>query len=291
MNNTEEIKSLRKLSYLLGVPRDILIDISGRKKEFYHPFDKPKKNNPSKKRHIDNPSAKLKLLQSKINKLILEPAIKQLPGYMTGCIKGKSIRDNVELHVGKEAILTIDLKDCFPSISSKKVYDLFREKFQCSPPVAKILTKLTTYGNHIPQGSPTSASLCNLILFPMLDSLNKLASENNLEFSQYVDDMTFSGLKSDINRVISLILDLIFTSGFKVNKDKLFIKSQNQSMKITGVVVNKKMSVGSKKIHRIQRDIIKDPKDISITGKISYVGMFSRRKAIKLKKKLDQHLL
>ena len=45
-----------------------------------------------------------------------------------GFKKGKSIYDNALLHVGKDCVINMDLKDFFPSITQKDVFNIFYKK-------------------------------------------------------------------------------------------------------------------------------------------------------------------
>jgi retron-type reverse transcriptase len=150
-----------------------------------------------------------------------------------------------------------------------------------------VLTKLTTYGNRLPQGAPTSPSLCNLILAPMAQELFELADKNNLQFTQYVDDLTFSGSLESLVSVRPIAIKVIQKRGFKVNLRKLKMLRANQRMAITGLVVNKGLSVGRKYIREVQRDIFRNRSSAIVNGKIAFVRLVHKRRAKKLRVKAD----
>jgi RNA-directed DNA polymerase len=284
----DSILSINKLASILGVNRQLLEDIANEKSKHYHPFTKEevKKDGTIKVRRIDNPSTSIKSIQRKINKKLIQPKCNDLPKYMTGSIKGRGIKHNAQPHVASEAVLCADISDCFPSISSSKIYKVFKEQFGCSPPVAKLLAKLTAYGDRLPQGAPTSSGLCNLVLLELSAELHKLSEDRGLALTQYIDDLTFSGTKEALIEAKPIILALIKSHGFKVNERKLKLETNKARMEVTGLVVNNKVSVGRKYVREIERDILDRREPTSIKGKIAHVGSVNLGIARRLSKKL-----
>jgi len=281
------ILSLNKLAFTLGISRKVLEDVGKNRGNYYRPYSKkePKADGSIKHRRIDNPSKAINKIQKSINKHILRERVESLPAYMTGSIRSRSVKHNATPHVLKEGVLAIDITNCFPSISSSMVYSLYRKEFGCSPSVAKVLTKLTTYGDRLPQGAPTSPSLCNLILKPMAEELFELAQENELHFTQYVDDLTFSGNVVTLRTIKPTALAIIRKNGFKVNIKKLKLLQKNERMSVTGLVVNKGLSVGRSYIREVQRDILRKRSTAIVNGKIAFVQLVSKRSAKRLKAK------
>ncbi len=284
----EQILSLNKLAYRIGVSRDVLEAVAKTKTKHYKPYSitETKRDGRKKVRKIDNPDKAIRKIQQRINKKLLIDECKNLPVYTTGGIPKRSTYENANPHVKKEALLLVDIADCFPSIRSSDVYKVYRQQFGYSPPVAKLLTKLTTYGDRLPQGAPTSPSLCNLALAPLAKSLDNLATTNGLVFTQYVDDLTFSGSYDMLRSTENEIISLIEQAGLKVSRKKLKLKKSNERMEVTGLVVNSRVSVGRRYLHKVQRDIMKLKSDNpSINGKISYVKSISKSHARKLSRR------
>lgn len=180
-------------------------------------FGKPKldsKGNP--KQRIINPSInRLKVIQKRIQKNILLKL--HMPDYAYGAVKGRDNVINAKKHQGKKYKFTTDLKDFFPSITNKSVYEMFvEEKF--SHEVSSLLTKLTTYNGKIPQGAPTSSTLANLVFRKTGNILDNFSKENGLTFTSFVDDMTFSS-PNDFKELVPEILDII-TADFKISHKK-----------------------------------------------------------------------
>ena len=189
----EQILSLNKLAFRIGVSREALEAVAKAKTGHYKPYiiQEKKRDGRIKERKIDNPDKAMRKIQQSINKKFLVEACKELPLYTTGSVPKRSTYDNANPHVGKEAVFLVDISNCFPSIRSSDVYKIYKSQFGCSPPVAKLLTKLTTYGDRLPQGAPTSPSLCNLVLAPLAKKLDSLAAKQEVQFTQYVDESDF----------------------------------------------------------------------------------------------------
>ncbi|MEK6710804.1 MAG: reverse transcriptase family protein [Nitrospinota bacterium] len=111
-------------------------------------------------RWLDKPRKKLKDVQRIINDRLLQRITVHQSA--KGAVRGRTLMDNVRPHVGKPMVAKFDMKDFFPSISSGRVYDFFVQ-IGCSPDVARLLARLTTYKGRIPQGTPTSPMLAVLV--------------------------------------------------------------------------------------------------------------------------------
>lgn len=174
---------------------------------------------------------KLKILQKRICKLLNQKITSA--SYAFGSIKGRNGIMNARYHQGNKFIFQTDLRSFFPSIPHQKVYQMFID-LSFSPDVATILTKLTTYKGHIPQGAPTSAMIANLVFTTTGDKLATYCSEHKLKFSTYVDDITISG-STDFKDKIPEILNIIKQDGYTISHAKTTYKTNHPE--ITGVKV------------------------------------------------------
>src|SRR5690606_24694792 len=96
------------------------------------------------------------------------------------------------------------------------------------------LTQLTTYKGKLPQGTPTSPCLANLVFIKTGSRLQNFANENKLTFTSFSDDLTFSAPK-DFKEKVPLIIDMILADGFKLSHGKVSYKTKNPI--VTGIVV------------------------------------------------------
>ena len=178
-----------------------------------------------------NPSyGRLSVIQASIKNHIFRKI--DFPGHINGGVKGKSNISNAKPHQGKKYIFTTDLSNCFPSITPKMVYAAFLG-LKLSNVQARWLTKLTTYNYALPQGTSTSPYLANLCLLPLDKELLEISIQNNLTYTRYIDDLTFSS-SQDFSRIIELIIETVKSFGLNVSRRKtVYSGSQN----ITGIDV------------------------------------------------------
>jgi len=169
------------------------------------------------KTRIFNPSHnRLKVIQKRIQKNILLKL--ELPDYAFGAVKGRDNIINANMHKGKKYKFTTDLRDFFPSISHHDVFKMFRT-YNFSPTVSRLLTKLTTYKGRLPQGSPTSSTIANLVFVKTGKNLNNFAKHYNINFTSFVDDLTFSS-PHDFKNKTNEIIQMIKKDGFKISYNK-----------------------------------------------------------------------
>lgn len=287
-----DIKSLKKLLFVLGIDEDFVKQVATNKTNHYSPRDHKKimPDGYEKVRRIDHPDKEIRTVQKAINKKLLTDECINLAEEMTGGIKNRSAALNATPHLGAESLLSIDISNCFPSISSSMIYSVYTQKLNYSPPVAKFLTRLTSYGDRLPQGSPASPSLCNLHLEVLVLEIRDILSRSNIAFTQYIDDFTFSGSQKELSLFQKPLIDCIQGYGLKINKRKLKLQRQNERLFVTGYVVNNsELRVGRKFIRRVQRDIIKskDPiSDSSISGSVNYIKQTGNKQAHKLTQRI-----
>lgn len=157
------------------------------------------------------------------------------PDYLQSGVKGRSYITNAQLHVGPVPLVKLDVKKFYPSVASARVFRFFHETLRCSPDVAGLLTKLTTYNGHVPTGGCVSQLLAFFAAKPMLDELDRLAAEHGLRFSCYVDDMTFSGAHAT-PAFLWAAKQVVHSHGFSYHKDRCYTAEQRKL--VTGVMVD-----------------------------------------------------
>jgi len=157
-----------------------------------------------------------------IQRRILDSLLLRVPRSASsfGQAKGRTIKDNAEVHARSKFIIKLDIKDFYPSVHSTKVYKFFIEKQECSPDVAHILTALTTYNYSLPLGTSTSPMLADLIVKPIDVRINGMANKVGLKYTRYVDDLTMSG-NFPLERITRMVIKVLRQSGFKTKKEKL----------------------------------------------------------------------
>lgn len=181
-----------------------------------------------KKRPINTAYGRLEELQKRIKNQIFRKI--KFPDHIQGGVRGKTNISNAKAHQGKKYILTTDLSDCFPNVSSRMVNKAFLD-LGYSNIQATWLTKLTTYNHCLPQGTRTSPYLANLCLLPLDSELLKLSKKYGITYTRYVDDLTFSS-SEDFQNVISEIIDTIDNFDMKISWRKTVYSGKQN---ITGI--------------------------------------------------------
>lgn len=206
------------------------------------------------KERIIRPSKKrLKLIQSKIKDRILSKI--ELPKNVHGGVKKRSNITNAKPHQGNKYVFVTDLKDFYPSIKAKKIHDLFI-KLGYNKQFAFYITKLTSWKGELPQGTPTSTHISNIFFLETDYKLIKLCNENNITYTRYVDDLTFSSPK-DFQDLIPTFLSIIEDSGLKISFRKTDYKGKQN---VTGIVVSlHKIDAPKKLIEKSKLEIDNHP--------------------------------
>src|SRR5687768_16710599 len=90
---------------------------------------------PDKPRVVVNVKGAMRGFQSRLYRRVLLPKLEPSL-HSHGGVRGKSIKTNVEPHLGSAYAFRTDIRNFYPSIHFKRVYRLFSERFECSPDVA-----------------------------------------------------------------------------------------------------------------------------------------------------------
>ncbi len=252
----------------------------------YHNYYVPKKS--GGKRLISAPKPKLKATQNWIKANILDKI--EANSTVHGFVKERSILTNAEPHQNKNLVISLDLKDFFPSISYKRVKGLFL-KFGYSEQLSTLFALLTTHNEtdklsvdgevyyaqkvdketgktnrFLPQGSPASPAITTLIAYKMDKRLEGLAKKMGFTYTRYADDLTFSSdldLKKDAKSTDKIIGSLLYfvkkvvnSEGFEVHPDKTHIMRKGNQQKVTGIIVNEnadnKLGIDRKTIRKFR---------------------------------------
>ncbi len=249
-NDVPVIFDFKHLSLLLGVNvADVAFYLFADDSRYYEEIKIPKKAGGY--RAIDIPSQRLKEIQRWILANILNKYLLHKCSY--GFQKGKSIYDNARLHVGKECVVNMDMKDFFPSIRQEDVFNIFYKKGYTKR-VSYYLSKLLTKEGRLPQGSPASPMISNIVAMHLDKRLYELAKTYKAVYSRYADDITFSG-KRNVKNMIPIARKIIEEENFKVNDKKTRYVYNYQRQEVTGLIVNKKVGVPKTYIKEIRKEI------------------------------------
>ncbi len=227
--------------FLSEVASPSLLDyIITRKDSYYRNFRVKKKNGTY--RYINEPLNQLFTIQKEFSQFFL---INRANNYHShGFELKKNIITNANKHVNKKIVLNIDLEDFFSNISISRIGKLLLEKFNISEVEAIKIADLLTYKNSLPQGSPSSPVLSNLICEQLDYELHKYCKQFNITYTRYADDMSFSFNFNKLPIIqVKTIIFIIEQNNFKINKKKYRYYYRNARQLVTGLVVNEKVNV------------------------------------------------
>lgn len=231
---------------------------------------------PKKKGGVRNIAAPKKILKN-VQRTILDKILSKIEINQCahGFIQGKSVVSGAQVHNVKKAelLINMDLENFFPTITFERVRGMF-EKFGYSGYVSSLLAMICTYCERmemeikgeklyvktsdriLPQGSPCSPMITNIICNKLDKRLNGLANKYDFVYSRYADDMSFSFPKGNIilessendksdknndlniGKILGIISKIIGEEGFNINNEKTKFLRENNRQAITGIVIN-----------------------------------------------------
>ncbi len=292
------IKDVKHLCRLLHCSKKLLNELCNYPERYYRQF--PLRVG-DKIRPIKQPIGKLDDVLRKVKRRVIDKI--NLPSYLHGGVKEHSPITNAVPHVCKSAVLNFDIADFFPSVKPRQAYEIFYKHCRFPADVSRILAWLVTFEGQLPQGSPTSTAVANLVILPLAHRLHRLAEKHGCDYSQFVDDGTISG-RAYIENLRPLIDRIIQQEGFraspKPHKRKTMYQYDEQV--VTGIKVNKRIDVPSPKFEEVKEDLQKldmkiksgivptDNEVASVKGKVQFVATLNPKKAHRLRSRLSKIL-
>jgi RNA-directed DNA polymerase len=231
--------------------------------ERYREFEIRKRNGES--RQIRAPIAPLKKWQSQVAALLGSQY--KPPRCAFGYIAGRNIQNNAAEHLGPRWVLRVDLQGFFPSISFGRVMRVLMAKpFSLNEEVATTLAKLCCYDRELPQGSPASPVISNILCLGLDYRLSKLARSKGCVYSRYCDDLVLSTDRTTFPRALAQfagegsrevvlgaqLVNIIAEARFAINPTKTRLRSRSEQQLVTGLVVNQRINVPRKFVRTLR---------------------------------------
>ncbi|MFK7765732.1 MAG: reverse transcriptase family protein [Mariniblastus sp.] len=288
-------------------------------------------------RLIESPKSLLKETQRRI----LDEIISKIPTHdrAHGFCVDRSVVSFVQPHVKKQFCLKMDLRDFFPTIQFGRVWGLFQSVGYDSD-VARCLAAICTNAigqstinegtrirgrrsqktnllysrRHLPQGSPSSPSLANLIAFRLDARLAGLAEKisnsnqnsnnaTNVSYTRYADDILFSADDRSIasKNFAATVGAIAIEEGFQIHYRKTKLMHCSQRQTATGVVINDVTNLARPEFDRLKAILHNCSKHgfehenregipnfaEHLQGRIGWVRQLNRNKAEKLQAVFD----
>ena len=256
--------SITSLAPLLGMPASAisftLYKIPAQAR--YTEFSIPKKSGGT--RTIKAPIDRLSKLQRALANLLTdcrneieEKAPKKIVSH--GFRSGASIFTNACQHRKRKYVLNVDLENFFPTFNFGRVrgYFIKNKDFALNLKVATVIAQIACDGTALPQGSPCSPIISDLLAHLLDVKMLQLARKFKCTYSRYADDLTFSTNRSDFPFQLAYqlddnssawvlgdaLLDQIHRAGFSVNHKKTRMQYRGSRQIVTGLVVNEKINI------------------------------------------------
>lgn len=250
----------------------------------YYRFDIPKKSGGT--RHIAAPKTQLKTAQRQILEQILQKV--EVSDLSHGFIKSRSVLTSAKTHnTSPDLLINIDLENFFPTITFERVRGVY-QSFGYSGYIASLLAMICTYCERmpleikgqikyiktsdriLPQGSPASPMITNIICKTLDKRINGLCQKLGITYTRYADDMSFSYTGNtdnfDIGDFLNSVNKIIEAEGFHMKKEKTHILRKNNRQYITGIVINNEEIGVPKKWVKILKASIHNAQKLKAAG-------------------------
>lgn len=241
--------------------------------EMYREFNIPKRTGGF--RTIDAPEDDLKMFMREFSNTFLKTFKLLTHDSAFAYIKGRSVIDAVKEHQNNKSrwFLKIDLKDFFGSCNKEfivnQLYKIYPFALGGTDTIDLLssLADLSCLNNKLPQGTPISPWLTNLIMiefdYKINKLLNKLANDETIKkqryvYTRYADDILISAKeKFDYQLVIEKLKEIFEETPLTIKDEKTRFGSSAGRNWNLGIMYNKDntLTIGHKKKRQIKDNI------------------------------------
>lgn len=273
----QSLNSLADLAQYLGfTPMRlgyILYALEGGPDGQYTDFSIKKRN--GDERVISAPRTGLKYIQKRLSRKL--QGIYYAKKSVHGFVADRNIITNAMKHSRKRFVFKVDLHDFFPTIHFGRVLGLFSSRpYSINRNVSILMAKIACYKNCLPQGSPCSPVISNMICALLDRQLSDLARKTGCYYTRYADDLTFSSNKKFFPEDVAVAdgavwypgqeLERIITENtFQVNHEKTTMRTRSDRQVVTGIVVNDYPNIRRKSLKQV-RAMLHDWKVCGLEG-------------------------
>lgn len=237
----------RELAVLFGYSSSMLYAVTKRPSRYYRRFVIECRG---KKRTICAPRVVLKCIQSWIGHH-LSRAVELNPS-VHGFVPGKSTISAAASHIGSTWLTSVDIEDFFPSIGGMRVRAAL-ETIGFDADSAKLICRLCTLEDSLPQGSPASPVLANLAFAKIDESIADYCRNASVKYSRYADDLLFSSNSGRPADLVQNIAAILRQQGFNLSKKKTHHSDAPNPLRALGLSI-----IGEKiQLSRSYRKVIK----------------------------------
>ncbi|GAB2577383.1 reverse transcriptase domain-containing protein [Spirosoma areae] len=241
-------------------------------------------------RIIHAPEETLKQIQRRLN--VILSRLYEPTEAAHGFVLNRSIVTNALPHVGKKHVFNLDLQDFFPTIHFGRIKAVLQlPDYGFTPELAHIVANFCCFKGRLPQGSPASPILTNLVCRRMDYRISGLAVKHGFTYTRYADDITLSfnqPTPETLNKMGYGLEKILEEEGFTMNDKKTRLLRPNQRQEVTGVVVNQKTNVNRAYIRNLRAILHNWKKHGLEHTKARFESLYPQEKGFKRHKKTPE---
>lgn len=259
------LTSRAQLADLLGVDyKKQFVFYAYRHPNPYTAFLVKKRGRAGGTREIKAPRPTLRMMQARLARVFSALYKPRAPAH--GFVKNRSIKSGASKHVGARYLLNFDFEDFFGSIHYGRVAGALRS-LGAHDEVAKACATICCHEDSLPQGSPCSPVLSNIIAWNLDKQLLQFAQAHRCYYTRYADDVTFSTMQKNFPRDVAFydeidgvptltlgprLLEIVHNNGFRVNASKTRLATRSHRQEVTGLIVNSFVNVDRRYVRSLR---------------------------------------
>lgn len=257
------VKSVEDLAFYLNMKKRDLVNL--RPEKFYHTFQ-IQKHGSNEKRTIEAPYGLLKSILERLSDGLQWCYHDHKTDAAFGYVRSsdyendkRNIYTNARKHLGMKYLVNVDFDNFFYQVDTIKVKNLLSDcsVFSFHPETETLLTQIVTHNGRLPMGSPTSPPLSNFATISVDLELLKWGKQNNITYTRYVDDLSFSSKKPITQINFDQILQILQEFQFKIDPQKTKWYGKNDLKEITGLMVTKSIEIPDSFIIEFEKSLNK----------------------------------
>lgn len=200
-----------------------------------------------------------------------------------GCVRGRNTLTNALPHVAQAAILRVDIRRFFASIEGERVREAL-VAHGLDEHCAKAVTACVTLGDSLPLGFSTSPLIANVVFSATDTRLLGVATSRGLNYTRYVDDLTFSGDRLG-DEELGEVTRVLNADGWKVQSRKTRFMRAGHAQYVTGLAVDHPtgphLPRRTKRFLRLEvHRVVRDGMSASTLGRSKLLGMINYAKHV-----------
>jgi len=166
-------------------------------------------------------------------------------------------------------MINADFEDFFHQISLSGVKNIFSSyPFRFDRYTANTLAKICCYKERLPMGAPTSPVLSNFYVLSLDKKLSHWAKQNEITYTRFVDDLTFSSKKKVLDSTHFHEINLIAQkSGLLFNTEKTKYYLPEDDKIITGLILRDTVDI----VPDFYIELEKDLQRLKAVNEVTYI--------------------